>query len=137
MRNSVKKEETKTTEKEVKQEFTLQEAFVLWKNKAKSGNEYLKGHDLNKNNLVGFFNTNKKNPKEPDIRVYLVNAEGKQEKEVASLWDYTSKNGKQYLSGSTDEKEKIVAWYGKKEKAPYIRAYFKEESGDLPFYLGG
>ncbi len=126
MRTAVKNEETKTNEKEVKQEVKLTEAFALWKNKSKAGKDYLSGYDLHKNKLVGFFNTNKKNPKEPDVRVYSVNAEGNQDKEVASLWDYISKNEKRYLTGTTDEKEKLVAFYGKQEKAPYIKAYFKE-----------
>lgn len=120
------KEETK---KEVKQEVKLAEAFVLWKNKSKSGLDYLKGSDLHKNKLVAYFNTNKKNPKEPDIRVYSIDAEGNQDKEVASLWEYISKNEKRYLTGSTDEKEKLVAFYSKEEddKKPYVRAYFKED----------
>lgn len=121
MKSSAKKEETK-------QEVKLQEAFVMWKQKAKSGMEYLKGQDFNKNKLVGFYNTNKKNPKEPDIRIYSVNAEGNQDKEVADLWDRESSKGIRYLTGSTDEKEKIVAFYNKNdnEKQPHIRAYFKE-----------
>lgn len=121
MKSTSKQEETK-------QEVKMQEAFALWKNTSKSGKDYLKGQDFNKNKLVGFFNTNKKNPKEPDVRIYSVNADGNQDKEIASLWDYKSQNGKQYLSGITDEKEKLVAFYGSKEKAPYIRAYFKEEN---------
>lgn len=121
MRSNTKKEE-------VKQEVKLQEAFALWKNTSKTGTEYLKGKDFNGNTVVGFFNTNKKNPKEPDIRVYSVNAEGQNEKEIASLWDGESTKGTRYLSGSTDEKEKIVAFYNKNEnvKQPHIRAYFKE-----------
>lgn len=122
MRSAVKNGELKTNEKEVKQEVKLTEAFALWKNKSKAEKDYLSGYDLHKNKLVGFFNTNKKNPKEPDIRVYL----GNQDKEVASLWDNISENNKRYLTGTTDEKEKLVAFYGTKEKAPYIKAYFKE-----------
>lgn len=113
---------------EVKQEVKLAEAFALWKNTSKAGTEYLKGYDLHKNKLVGFFNGNKKNPKEPDVRVYSIDAEGNQEKEVASLWENISKNEKKYLTGSTDEKEKLVGFYSNKdEKTPYIRVYFKED----------
>ena len=115
---------------EVKQEVKLAEAFVLWKKKAKSGLDYFTGMDLNKERLVAFYNSTKKNPKEPDVRIYTVNDEGKQDKEVASLWENVSETtGKRYLTGSTDEKEKLVAFYGKEdeEKKPYIRAYFKED----------
>ena len=113
--------------KEVKKEVKLDEAFALWKNKSQAGNDYLTGYDFNKNKLIGYINTDKKNPKQPDITVYSLDANGKQDKEVASLWANVSKNEKQYLTGMTDEKEKLVAFFDGKEKHPYIRAYFKEE----------
>lgn len=109
----------------------LKESFVLWKNISKANNEYLSGNTLDDPKdtfkLVGFFNTNKKNPKEPDIRIYSLNDEGKQETEVADLWETVSKNENRYLTGSTNEKEKLIAFYGNNEdlKRPYIRAYYK------------
>ena len=118
--------QTETTKEVAKQSVKLEEAFALWKNKSKSGYDYLSGNDLHKNKLVGYFNTNKKNPKEPDIRVYGTDSDGKQVKEVASLWSTVSKNDKQFLTGSTSDKEKLVAFFDGKEKHPYIRAYFKE-----------
>lgn len=117
--------QTKPTEGKTK-EFNLEEAFVLWKQTSKDGKEYLSGHDLHNNKILGFYNTNKKNPKEPDITVHLINEEGKIVKEIASLWANVTENKKEYLTGTTDEKEKLVCFYGKKEKAPHIRAYFKE-----------
>ena len=78
----------KTTVKEnknVKKEEGLQEAFVLWLHKSKAEKEYLSGQMNEKfgnTRLVGYFNTMKKNPKEPDIRVYTLNSDGKQDKEV-------------------------------------------------------
>lgn len=131
MKKTIEKEEVKVTETEVK-EFNLQEAFVLWRNKSKNGTDYLRGQDLHNNKLVGFFNTKKKNPKEPDIRICEVTMgeDGTQTtgNEVCSLWESVSKNEKRYLTGSTDENEKIIAFYGdiNKEARPYIRAYFKE-----------
>lgn len=120
----------KTTQvkEEVKKEFNLKEAFVLWKNESKSkpGTFYLAGYVNNeeKTKLVGFFNTDKKNPKEPDIRVGI-----KQEDkivEVASLWTNIDKNEKKYLTGVTDEKEKLVGWFGQEnqEMRPFIRCYY-------------
>lgn len=129
------------TVKEVKEEkkglvndFELTEAFVLWKNKAKSGNDYLKGHTAADKegktvSLIAYFNSNKKNPKEPDIRVYSVNEEGNQDIEVASLWESISESkGTRYLTGTTNDSEKLVAFYGKEneEKRPYLRVYYKE-----------
>ena len=125
----------KTTTKQSQKvnEFKLEQAFVLWKNTSKAGKEYLKGKDLNGGKIIGYFNPNKKNTKEPDIRVYSTDKDGKTDKEIASLWDSESKNKTRYLTGSTDEKEKVVGFYGKTEKAPYISCYFKEEDKDLPF----
>ena len=132
------KQTTKTTESEVKQEFNLKEAFVLWKNKSEKGNDYLKGYvsmyDPETDKmipsvyLIGYFNTNKENPKQPDIRIYQL-VDGEQDQEVASLWSNVSENkGTKYLTGSTNDKEKLVAFYSKDkdEKKPYIRAYYKE-----------
>ena len=54
---------------------------------------------------------------------------GKQGEEIASLWSYVSKDKKPYLTGVTNEKEKLVAFYGDEsnDKRPYIRAYFQED----------
>lgn len=121
-------------EKEIKKEETkLEEAFVLWKHESKSGVAYLSGNTPADKGaslqLLGYFNNKKKNPKEPDVRIYTLDEEGKQDKEVCSLWESTSKSGNKYLSGSTDEKESIVAFYNELDensKIPYIRAYYKE-----------
>lgn len=119
-------------EKEEKREFNLDEAFVLWRNEAKSGIHYLSGfvsEKLGKTGLVGYFNTNKNNPKEPDVRVYELDKDRKQGKEVAALWETLSKQNVRYLTGLTDEKEKLIGFYGKEneEKRPYIRVYFQED----------
>ena len=117
--------ENKTENKEVQ----MKEAFALWLHTSKAGNEYLSGscdESIGNARLVGYFNTMKKNPKEPDIRIYTLDSEGHQDKEVADLWENESKNKTRYLSGTSDEKEKLVGFYGdkKEEKRPYIRVYF-------------
>lgn len=129
MRKEIKEKEL---QKEEVQETKLEEAFVLWRNEAKSGASYLKGHTPgdNKLQIVGYFNSKKRNPKEPDIRVYSLDSEGKQDKEVCSMWENVSKNGNQYLTGSTDDNEKIIAFYDNldmKSNKPYIRAYYKQD----------
>ena len=120
---------SKEVQEATSKEFTLKEAFVLWRNKAKSGGYYLSGTtEDKKTKLVGFFNSNKKNPKEPDIRVYALDSEGKQEVEVASLWESISENkGTRYLTGTTNENERLTGFYGKEnqEARPYIRVYYK------------
>ena len=118
----MRKQETK------KQEFNLQEAFALWRNESKGKSEYFKGLDLNKNKLIGFKVLKKKNEKEPDYRIYDLDAKGNINKEVASLWINKDKNDKNYLTGTTTDKEKLVGFFGDEhqEARPYIRAYFKD-----------
>ena len=119
---------TKTNE-EVKEKFDLQEAFVLWRKESK-GIVYFTGYDLNKNNMVCFENTKKNSDKEPDFRVYYQNKEGKREdRSCCGLWYSESRKGNKFLTGVTNENEKIIAFLGEidKDKRPYITAYFKKD----------
>lgn len=128
MKATVKKEVEK---KEVKRE--LKEAFILWKNKAKSGMEYLSGNtgkdcgELAGASVSGFFNSKKENPKQPDIKLY-VKDENDKNVEVAALWERITKNEKRILTGLTNEKENLVGFYNKSEdeKQPYIKVYFQD-----------
>lgn len=116
-------------EVEIKKEFDLKEAFVLWDHTAKSGNAYLTGtaDDIK---LIGFINKEKKNEKEPDIRVYMIENDEISKETVASLWKNVSKNGKYYLSGTDNENKKLVGFYNDKmiefPNRPYIRVYYSE-----------
>lgn len=121
----VKNEENK------KEKFDLQECFTLWLNTSKEGNKYLSGYDFNKNRVIGFYNK-KLNDKQPSIRIFGVDEEGKTTKEeIITLWDTTFKtSGKDGLSGYTNEKEGIIAFYGDENdtKHPYIKGYFTKEN---------
>lgn len=121
----VKNEENK------KEKFDLQECFTLWLNTSKEGNKYLSGYDFNKNRVIGFYNK-KLNDKQPSIRIFGVDEEGKTTKEeIITLWDTTFKtSGKDGLSGYTNEKEGIIAFYGDENdtKHPYIRGYFTKDN---------
>lgn len=108
----------------IEKTFTLKEAFVLWKQTSKEGKPYFTGKDGNGNKVTGFYNTNKKNPKEPDLRLIDVKDE-----EYASLWCNLSKNDKKYLNGSLKAGEKLVGFFVKEEneKRPFIKVYFRED----------
>lgn len=112
---------------EQKEKFNLQEACVLWKNTSKGGVDYLKGHDLNNNRVVGFINS-EVNEKLPKIKVYSTKDNGDMDKEIITLWETKSQQNKVYLSGYTDDKENVIAFYGdeKNENTPFIKVYFKE-----------
>lgn len=118
----------KKLEKEKK--FELQEAFVLWRKVSKGGKEYFNGKDLNGNYVTAFKQENKINEKQPDYRVYYQDEKGNidNDKECAILWINTSKSDSKYLSGSTNENEKLVGFFGdeNKEARPFIRVYFKD-----------
>lgn len=120
------KSETKKEEK--KEKFDLQECFTLWLNTSKEGNKYLTGYDFNHNRVIGFYNK-KANDKQPSIRIYGVDDEGKMSEEIITLWDTKFKtSGKAGLSGYTNEKENLIAFYGDEEdsKRPYIKGYFSK-----------
>ena len=116
-------------EKEEKEKFDLQECFTLWLHKGKSGVKYLSGFDFNKNKLVGYFNKKEKD-NQPSIRIYSLNEDESNGEEICTLWDSKSnKTGKEYLTGTTNEKEKLIAFFGSEheENKPYIKGYFKKD----------
>lgn len=117
----------KVTEGNTK-EFKLNQVLALWKKTSKSGNTFFTGK-AGDDNVVGFYNGKKKNPKEPDLRVYKVDSEGKAEKEeMISLWAKVSKKGTKYLSGKLGDK--FITGFirtSDNERAPYITVYFSEE----------
>lgn len=105
------------------------EVFALWKKKSQKGNTYFNGKDSEKKNLRGFFNTTKKNPKEPDLKVYYTDAEGTVEKDpLVSMWVNTSAAGKKYLTGKIGEK-RVVGFISESEneKYPYLRVFYATE----------
>ena len=120
-----------TQEENKKEKFDLQECFTLWLNTSKEGNKYLTGYDFNKNRIIGFYNR-KQTDKQPSIRIYGVDEEGKTtQEEIITLWDTTFKtSGKAGLSGYTNEKENLIAFYGDESdsKRPYIKGYFTKEN---------
>lgn len=121
----------KNEEENKKEKFDLQECFTLWSNTSKEGNKYLSGYDFNHNRIMAFYNK-KANEKQPAIRIFGLDEDGKITKEeIITLWDTTFKtSGKAGLSGYTNEKEGIIAFYGDEEdtKHPYIRGYFTKDN---------
>lgn len=119
-----------TKEENKKEKFDLKECFTLWLNTSKEGNKYLTGYDFNNNRIIGFYNR-KQTDKQPSIRIFGVDEEGKTtQEEIITLWDTTFKtSGKAGLSGYTNEKESLIAFYGDESdsKRPYIKGYFTKE----------
>ena len=110
----------------------LKEAFALWENK-KGETIYYTGKTSGDKpvRVVAFLNSTKKNPKEPDIRVYEQVEKGQKKPELASLWESKSKAGKVYFSGTTNDNEKLVAFINQDTqggKYPEIRVYFSNDN---------
>jgi len=110
----------------------LKEAFALWEKKGAKGVYYSgKTSDPEPVNIVGFITTEKKNEKQPDLRVYVSTDKDAEKIELAALWKQESKAGKTYYSGYTNEKEKLIAFINgdtKEGKYPSIRVYFKQDA---------
>lgn len=110
----------------------LEGVCALWKRKSKDGKKvYFSGcTEDRKTQLTGFYNTEKKNMKEPDLRIFTRDEEGKLSPEpFVSLWCNSTKKGKKILSGKIDGK-RVVGFINEKgsEKAPYISVYWSDES---------
>ena len=115
----------KTTEKK---EFKLEQVCALWKRTSKKGLDFFTGKLGKSVELMAFYNTNKKNPKEPDLRIYAVGDNEKLGKEpILSLWCNLTKTGKKVLNG-TFEGKKVIGFIKENasEKQPYISVYFRE-----------
>lgn len=109
----------------------LKEAFALWEHK-KGELTYYTGKTSGEDaiSVVAFIESSKKNPKQPDVRVYEQAEKGEEKREIASLWQNESKAGKTYYSGYTNDKERLIAFINgdtKEGKYPTIRAYYKSD----------
>ena len=123
---------TKTTQKTTAKtkEFNLTPVLTMWIYKGKNGVKYLSGKTENGEKLKGFFNGKKKNPKEPDIRIYKQLDKGVLSKEeFISLWVKVSKGGKKYISGKLGD-EWVTGFFNSKAEIggiiPYLNVYFSE-----------
>lgn len=128
---------TKTNKQTEKRAFTLKPEFSLWKKQDQNGKPYFSGKTEAGKYLVGFYNTKKKNPKEPDLRVYFQGNSGEElnTKVGYSIWhNVNEKTDKQYFSGVYSDEENEVSYKvvgfiskSKNEKAPYLNFYLREE----------
>lgn len=120
-----------TTKTNTQAKAKMEQVLAIWKQNSKNGKAFFSGHiGADKGDkCVGFFNTKKKNPKEPDLRIYRTDSEGKAEKEeYISLWCNVSKKGTKYLTGKLAGKS-VVGFINNKEdsKAPYVSVYYRED----------
>lgn len=128
---------TQTVNKQIKNE-GAKPVITLWKTTSKDGKTtYFTGY-FYEGKVVGFYNTLKLNPNQPDLDIYHVNEEGKTDGKCASLWCKVSKAGNKYLSGSfvfgqsspsANEKVFIKGFiqHNENPKYPYIKIYLDND----------
>ena len=114
---------------------SLKQVLALWKREGKKGTSYFSGKVddgtfENDFKVTAFYNTEKKNLKEPDLKIYARDDEGNLSKEpMLSLWCNPTKDGKKkILSGKLDGK-RVVGFINENatEKQPYISVYFSDD----------
>lgn len=123
MRTNSKKEEVKESD--------LKELCTLWEHTAESNIVYLSGmlnEELKFEKVIAFYNQNKKNENEPDIRVFSLDENKKTNLNIISLWKEVSKDKVDYFTGTTNDNERVVAFINKskEEKQPLIKIYLKK-----------
>ena len=104
---------TKTSKQTEKRAFTLTPEFSLWKKQDQNGKPYFSGKTEAGKYLVGFYNTKKKNPKEPDLRVYFQGDKGEELNTNVgySIWhNVNEKTNKQYFSGVYSDEENEISY---------------------------
>lgn len=128
---------------------TLTPVFALWKKTDKNGKPYFSGKTEDGTYLTGFLNGTKKNPKEPDLRVYVQDSDHNLSKEpLVSMWCNVSESTKKkYLTGKIGDK-RVVGFINDKGEGnrPYVSVYYSEDTAtekapeqtkieDVPFTL--
>lgn len=119
---------------------TMKQVLALWKRTSKDGKKtYFTGKvddGTFENNfyVTAFYNTDKKNLKEPDLKIYARDDEGNLSKEpLLSLWCNATKKGKKILTGKLDGK-KVIGFIKRDgtENMPYISVYYSDEEPAAP-----
>lgn len=113
---------------ETKQTMKMNQVMAMWKRESKQGKPYFSGKLADGTNLVGFYNTFKKNPQEPDVRIYKAGELGHNGEAVMTLWANVSKKGTKYLSG-TYEGKRVIGFINGDDASnkPYFAVYSRDE----------
>lgn len=110
----------------------LKEVCALWKREAGKMTYYTGALKEDGQHLVAFYNLDKKNPKEPDLRVYKQVKKGeKLQGEIISLWVQLSKDKtKKYLTGLDNANQRLVGFINENPSklAPCITVYLQADT---------
>lgn len=115
---------------------TMEQALALWKHKTKRTHRTYFTGTVGDVAVVGFYNTHKKNPNEPDIRVYsntIIAGERVLGDEVCSLWaNHSEEKEMFYFTGKLNNKNVVGFIYnGDNSKAPYLSIYYREDNDNV------
>lgn len=104
--------------------------IILWKKKSKDGKKTF----LDSKFFIGFYNTKKENPNQPDLEIYKKHVDGSTGLKYASIWCKTNEKGAKWLSGQLEgnSKEKVyLTGFLKKEteseKSPDVKIYLNSD----------
>ena len=112
-----------------------QQVFALWAQKSKNGLKYFTGTHTDGGKeckVIAFYNQDKKNPKEPDLRIYeqiKKDERWQRGEEITGLWcNFSEKSKKKYLTGKLN-KVRLIGFINDSEnpKAPKISVYVSED----------
>lgn len=122
----IKMKSTQTTKTQnPKNEKQLERCAVLFQHTSKNGVSYLSGKEEGDGmKLIGFYNTQKKNPKQPDIEIYESLEDGQRSKEsLIALW-----TKEKCATGYDNEKHKLVAFFNtsKDGKHRILNVYYQK-----------
>ena len=110
----------------------LTEVCALWKREAGKITYYTGVLKEGEKNLVAFYNLDKKNPKEPDLRVYLQVEKGEKfGDEIISLWvQLTKDKTKKYFTGVVNANCRLVGFINENPSklAPSITVYLQSDA---------
>ena len=110
--------------------FNLKEVFTMWLRESANGTVYLSGKSATGTNLVGFVNSKKEEPKQPDMDIYVQSEKGKDKEKYCSLWVNVSESGIKYISGKLED-QRLVGFfrdgYETGSKKPYFSVYISED----------
>lgn len=111
--------------------FNLKEVFTMWLKESANGTVYLSGKSATGTNLVGFVNSKKDEPNQPDMNIMVQKKEGGENEKYCNLWVNISESGIKYISGKIGN-DRLVGFFREGtepgSKKPYFTVYFSQDN---------
>lgn len=113
----------------------LKEVFTMWLKESAKGTIYLSGKSATGTKLVGFVNSKKDEPNQPDMNIMVQKGEGEKNEKYCNLWVNVSESGIKYISGKIGN-DRIVGFFREGaelgSKKPFFTVYFSQDNQEKP-----